>query len=401
MTLFIPYGLNSSLKDTRSAWGPDAAALAKSRQFGELDKRLEKIAKRGELEPHQKAATIGKMLMSGQLRVGAGANGGATLHKRAAERNHFPIRHDDNDRARFNQRFSAALAKLPGHAGAPQMDWLSKMPVTSGVGAGVRKQVAANNSNLLPLNMPGTQGPQIDENALEILAALPDGRVRQGVINAVMLRPPQNPNDAYRWVQTIVALRDQINEMCEGMGLDPTALTDLLDRRVEFYDPMVQTKPATNPARERGVGNDPDHPEEWPTELVPPAEPVDLREPDGRFRSSSFAGADRTDSNPDFREEKLAKFFDAVRDGRAVAFTRGEDGSLAQLRRFGEIVVKSELEGALQKQVLQMSAARKRIGAAAWQKVMKEPAYAGLVRAIVRAPTLSRSMKGAALSLLA
>lgn len=382
MSLFLPYGMNSALNDTRSPFGQAAADYVKAARAG--FNKLEAIAKRAEPDGHAKAEAVGKLLMSGGLRAGAGANGNVNLRKRAQQPHHFPIEHDDRDRARFNQRFADALAKLPGHAGAPQMTWLSKVAVTSGIGAGVRKQVAANNSNLLPLNMPGQQGPTINEKALEVMNLLPDGRIRQGILTAVMTKPPQNPNDAYRWVQTIVALREQINEMCEQMGLDATALTDLLDRKVEFYDPMVQSAPETNSSPRANEDFD-----EWRDRAEPPAEDD---------QPGPFAGSDRSDSNPDF---KLAKFYDAV-TGRGAPLTRGEDASLQQLEKYGEIVVKAELGGALKSQILMLNATRRRLGrGTAWRKVMEEPTYQGVVRAIVKHPQLTRAMKGAALALIA
>ncbi len=385
MTLMMPYGTNSALNDFRSPFGEAAANFVKQARAGGTFNKLEAIAKRGELDGHAKAEMIGKMLMGGALRAGAGANGNVNLRKRAQQAHHFPIEHDDRDRARFNQRFADALAKLPGHAGAPQMTWMSKMAVTSGVGAGVRKQVQTNNQNLLPLNMPGQQGPTINEEALEVMNLLPDARIRQGILTAVMTKPPQNPNDAYRWVQTIVALREQINEMCEQMGLDATALTDLLDRKVEFYDPMAQSGPATNPSPRASVGPTVEDFDEWRDRAEPPAEDD---------QPGPFAGSDR----PDF---KLAKFYDAV-TGRGAPLTRGEDGSLAQLEKYGEIVVKAELDGALKSQILMLNATRKRLGrGVAWKKVTQEPTYAGIVRAVVRSKNLTRSMKGAALALIA
>jgi len=404
MSLFLPYGMNAELNRRDSPFGAAIADLAKARQFGkdpESLQKLGKIAARAEPPPRERAETIGKMLMSGMLRAGAGPNGNAALQKRAQERGRFPIRSDNPEQARLGRQVGAALTKLRGHTGHPAAPWMDKVAVR-GVGSRVRALKAANDRNL-PM-LPGVQGPMIDENALQILNALPDNRVRQGVLNAVMLRPPQNPNDAYRWMQTITALRQQITEMCEEMGLDATALTDLLDRRVEFYDPMAQTRPATGAPRGSNVGPHPDDDQgewpRWPSELEPPATPLQPgRHPDtGRFEEP-FAGADRTDSNPDF-DQKLAKFFDYAK--RGVDITKGEAGSRKQLEQYGEVVVKAELPNPLQNQVLLLNGARSQVGRTSktWAKIKREPTYGAIVRRIAQHPHLTRAMKGAALALI-
>ena len=397
MTLMMPYGMNSALNDFRSPFGEAAANFVKQARAGaDSYAKLERIAKRGELDPHQKAQMIGKAIMSGQLRAGVGPNGGMALEKRAQQRGRFPITSDDPQRARLGRQVGEALTKLSGLPGHPAMaPYVAKIGMP-GVGARVRALKAANDANSMPAvssrnlpMLPGTQGLTISEAAIEVLNSLPDNRVRQSAINALTLRPPASNNDAYRWVQTIVALREQINEMCEQMGLDATALTDLLDRKVEFYDPMVQSAPETNPSPRASVGPTTEDFDEWRDRAEPPATEVDV---------GPFAGSDRSDSNPDF---KLAKFYDAV-TGRGAPLTRGEDASLQQLEKYGEIVVKAELGGALKSQILMLNATRKRLGrGTAWRKVMEEPTYAGIVRAVVRSKNLTRSMKGAALALIA
>lgn len=127
MTLMMPYGMNAGLNDRRLPFGQAAADYVKAARAGGHFSKLEAIAKRAELDGHAKAETIGKMLMSGALRAGSGANGNLALQKRAQQRHHFPIEHDDNDRARFNKRFADALQALPGHAGHPAMTWMSKL----------------------------------------------------------------------------------------------------------------------------------------------------------------------------------------------------------------------------------------------------------------------------------
>lgn len=401
MSLLLPYGLNAALKRRDPPFGAVAGDPAKAGDYA----KLERIVQRAEPAARAKAETVGKMIMSGALRAGAGPNGNAALAKRAQERR-YPIMHDDPEKARLNKAVGAALAGLRGHSGHPSMGWLAKGAGSPGVGAGVRALKAANDRNLP--NLPGVQGPMIDENALEILNSLPDARVRNGVINAVMMRPPANPNDGYRWMQSIVELREQINEMCKEMGLDPTALTDLLDRRVAFYDPTVQTQPATAAPRGSNLGSDPDDPGAWPAELAPPAEPIDPDGPQHRdrrggylpgFQHDDFAGATRTDLNPDFAaEEKLAKFWDHAK--RGVDIRKGEAGSRDQLERYGVVVVKSEIDGALGKQILAMHDARKRAGPRAWAKVMREPHYTAVLESIATHPRLTRAMKGACVALI-
>ena len=162
--------------------------------------RLDKIAEAAELDPRAKAAAVGKMLMGGHLRVGFGPNGNAELAKRAQDPSHFPITSDSPHRRLLQSRVVGALAKMRGNPGHPNMpDFLNKgAGFTFGVGRNVRAMKAANDRNL-PM-LPGSGGVGLDEDALEILNALPDGRVRQDVIGTIFSRPPQNPNDAYRWI---------------------------------------------------------------------------------------------------------------------------------------------------------------------------------------------------------
>lgn len=366
MSLLLPYGLNAALKRTDPPFGA-AADLTKA--AADL-RKLETIAKKAEPSARERAEAVGKMLMSGALRAGAGANGNAALTKRAQERR-YPIMHDDPTKAQLNKQIGAALAGLRGNRGHPSMGRIGTG--SPGVGAHVRTLKAANDRNMP--NLPGVQGPMIDDNAVAILNALPDARVRNGAINAVMMRPPANPNDGYRWVQSIVELREQINEMCREMGLDPTALTDLLDRRVEFYDPMAQTGPAT-----AAPSN---------SNLDPPV-PID---------PGPFAGSTRTDLNPDFAvDEKLAKFWDHAK--RGVDIRKGPM-ALKEYEQYGVVVVKSEIGGALQKQILQMHETRNRVGPAAWKNVCREPYYEAILKAIHDHKGLTRAMKGAALALIA
>jgi hypothetical protein len=386
--MILPDGLNSALNDRRNPFGEAAAALSESARNVA---RLEKIAKAAELDPRAKAAAVGNMLMGGTLRVGSGPNGNAELVKRAQAPGHFPITSDSPHRRFFQSRVNSALAKMRGNPGHPKMpDFFTKAaPYTFGVGRNVRAVKAASDRNL-PM-LPGSSGVGLDEDALEILNALPDGRVRQDVIGTIFSRPPQNPNDAYRWIQSIVSLRQQISEMCAGMGLDPKALTNLLDRKVDFYDPMTQSGPATPPPRGYNVSPYPDSPQKWPGEVKPPVDPID---------PGDFAGADTTDLNPDFgSEEKLAKFWDSAK--RGVDIRKGPM-QRQEYEQYGLAVVKSELEGALQKQILLMHATKKRVGATAWARNMKgDPGYDRILRSVAHNRSLTRAMKGACIALIA
>jgi len=116
-------------------------------------------------------------------------------------------------------------------------------------------------------------------------------------------------------------------------------------------------------------------------------------------RQYPFAGAERTDLNPDFgAEEKLAKFWDCAK--RGVDIRKGPMGR-REHEQYGLVVVKSELEGALQKQILLMHAAKRRVGPAAWAKAIKgDPGYFRVLRRIHDDPRLTRAMKGACMALI-
>jgi hypothetical protein len=417
--MILPNGLNQALMNQKNPFGKAAEAIAENARNMS---RLEKIAKAAELDPRAKAAAVGNMLS--RCRVGVGPNGNAELVKRAQDRSHYPlnVRSDSPERRLHQHRVNNELAKMRGHPGHPKMpDFLLTKAGgvgSFGVGKSVRTMKAVNDSNMPPGDMPvsrrnlpmlpGTGGIGLNEDALQILNALPDARVRQSIIGTILSRPPQSPNDSYRWTQSIVALRSQINELCAELNLDPTALTDLLDRKVDFYDPNSQSAPATPPAHGRNISPYPDDPEAWPDELDRPAEPVDPGGPQHRDRQGGFlpgqrypfAGADRTDLNPDFSgEHKLAKFYDYYAK-RGVDITKGEAGSRQQLEHFGRMVVKSEIGGALQKWILLLHDARKQLSAGSWAKVMREPRYQAILKAIHDDRGLSRSMMGAALALI-
>jgi hypothetical protein len=86
--------------------------------------------------------------------------------------------------------------------------------------------------------------------------------------------------------------------MCAEIGLDPKALTNLLDRKVDFYDPMTQSGPAMPPPRGYNVSPYPDSPQKWPGEVEPLVEPID---------PGDFAGASTTDPQSRLRQRREAR----------------------------------------------------------------------------------------------
>ncbi len=371
--MFLPNRLNEALMPMPlTAYERHMAKAAKDFQ------KLQKVAEAGDPTPQQRSETIGKLLQSGMLR------GGATndLAKRAESRR---IRFDDPEKARLNKQVGAALARQPGHSlgGA-----LSKI----GVGSDVRKMVADNNANLLPLNaryLPGQEGPSISEGAIEVMNSLPDARVRQSVVNVLLSRPPLSNNDRYVWLQSIITLRDQINEMTAAMGLDPSALIDTLDRRAEFYDPMVQDRASrpTSPASSVSPN------------IEDPASFFDVPAPDEPMAvNPNFAGSDRTDLQPDFRGQKLAKFYKVGRDlGRDTCQTPTQR---EQLEQYAQMLLRSDFPPDLRKHILTIHEGRNRAGEAEWARVQKTPVYKAIINAIHTMRGLTPQMKGACMALV-
>ena len=349
--------------------------------------KLQKAAEASDPNPRERAETIGKVLQSGMLRPGSGY-----LQKRAQERR-FPIEHDDADKARLNKQVGAALAKQPGHAFHPSMNGVLSKIASSGVGSGVRKMVADNNANLPPLNsrLPGQQGPTISEDAIEVMNSLPDARLRNGVVNALLARPPASPNDQYKWAQSIVSIASQVRQMCTDMGLDASALLDALSRRLDFFDPMVQDRPARPSARADSISPNIDRPEAWLSDTVPPEEPMEV--------DPRFAGADSTDINPDFSNKMvLAKFYKVGREtGRDICKTPTQR---EMLEDHAKVVLKSDFPSGLRSQILELHAARNRTPPAEWLKVQRTPIYKSIVNAIANMKGLSDQLRGACVSLI-
>jgi hypothetical protein len=349
--------------------------------------KLQKVAAASDPTPRERAETIGKVLQSGMLRPGSGY-----LQKRAKERR-FPIEHDDEEKHRLNVAVGGALAKQPGHSFRPGMSRALAKIASPGVGVGVRKMVAENNANLLPLNsrLPGQQGPTISEDVLEIYNTLPDGRLRQGVLNALIGgRPPASPNDQYRWAQSIVETAKQVRQMCDDMGLDASALLDALSRRLDFFDPMVSSRPSRPTPRADSISPNIDEPEAWMSDTIPPEEPMAV---------DDFAGSDRTDTNPDFSNKSvLAKFYKVGRSfGQDICKTPTQR---EMLEDHAKVVLKSDFPSGLRSQILELHAARNRTPHAEWAKVQRTPIYRGIVKAIGSMNGLSDQLRGACMSLI-
>src|SRR6202050_3389386 len=232
--MFLPNRYNEALRPQPPT--PYEVHMAKAaKDF----RKLQQVAEASDPTPKLRAETIGKLLGSGLLRGGAHSD----LLKRAESRSTL---YDDPEKARLNKQVGAALARQPGHAFHPSMDGALSKIASSGVGVGVRAMKAANDANLPPLNsrLPGQQGPTISEDVLEVYNSLPDGRLRQSLLSALIAGPPLNPNNRYEWAQSILGIAKQVRQMCDDMGLDASALLDALSRRLDFFDPMVQSRPS-------------------------------------------------------------------------------------------------------------------------------------------------------------
>jgi hypothetical protein len=345
-------------------------------------RKLQKVAEASDPNPRERAEVIGKVLQSGMLRPGSGY-----LNKRAKERR-FPIEHDDPDKARFNKQFGAALAKQPGHSFHPSMSGT----LSSGVGVGVRALKAANDQNLLPLNsrLPGQQGPTISEDAIEVMNTLPDARVRQGAINVLLSRPPLSPNDRYQYALSIVSIASQVRQMCTDMGLDASALLDALSRRLDFFDPMVQSHPSRPTPPAASISPNIDDPASF-FDVEPPETPTEV--------DPRFAGTDGTGINPDFSNKSvLAKFYKVGREtGQDICKTPTQR---EMLEDHAKIVLKCDFPSELRSQILQLHAARNRTPHAEWAKVQRTPTYQAIVKAIGSMNGLSDQLRGACMSLV-
>lgn len=73
----------------------------------------------------------------------------------------------------------------------------------------------------------------------------------------------------------------------------------------------------------------------------------------------------------------------------------------AEYEQYGLAVVKSDLEGVLQKQILLMHAAKKQVGSSAWRKLIKsDPSFDRILRSVAENPHLTRAMRGACVALI-
>jgi hypothetical protein len=379
--MFLPNRLNEALMPM-----PLTAYEQHMQKAARDFRKLEKVVAASDFTPAQRSETIGKVLQSGMLRGGATSE----LAKRAESRR---ILYDDPEKHKLNVAVGAALARQPGHAFHPGMSMsgaLSKI-ASSGVGVGVRKMVAENNANLPPLNsrLPGQQGPTISEDTIEVVNSLPDARVRQGVINALLSRPPLSPNDRYQYAQSIVDIAQQVRTMCTDMGLDGSALLDSLSRRLDFFDPLVgQSGPSRFSPAAASISPNISDPASF-FDVEPPEEPMSV--------DPSFAGADRTDQNPDFRN-KLAKFYKVGREtGHDICKTPSQR---EQLEDYAKILLHTDFPPTLRKQILAVHDGRNRAGSAEWVKVQKTPIYKSIISALNNMKGLSDQMRGAAMSLV-
>jgi hypothetical protein len=380
MSLLFPTNYNSALMPM------PLTAYERHMQKAAADfRKLQKVAEASDPNPRERAETIGKVLQSGMLRPGSGY-----LQKRAQERR-FPIEHDDPDKARLNKQVGSALARQPGHFFHPSMGSALSQIASSGVGVGVRKMVAENNQNLLPLNarLPGTQGPTVSEDTIEVMNSLPDARLRQGVINALLTRPPASPNERYQYAQSIVSIASQVRQMTADMGLDATALLDALSRRLDFFDPMVQDRP-TRPTRPAAsISPNIEDPASF-FDVEPPEEPMEV--------DPRFAGADSSDINPDFSNKMvLAKFYKMGREtGQDICKTMSQR---EQLEQYATIVL-SDFPPELRKQILTIHEGRNRTPPADWARIQKTPVYKSIIHAITTMKGLTDQMKGACMALV-
>jgi hypothetical protein len=208
---------------------------------------------------------------------------------------------------------------------------------------------------------------------------------------AALTQPTTEP-DKWRWSQWITELRDKINAECKELGIDPKALLRTLDQRQrQFMDPMTQNNIFQPPGEATA------NPFPWPAALTPPHAERALgpfADTDNGRKFAQFAQFSGTE-----RGQQLRKFYDYGRAAPGADVRKGEDGSPAELEAYAKVVVRSELDRGLQKQVLAFHDARKRAGPAAWRKVKREPMFRALRRAIVDHRGLTETMKGACLTL--
>jgi hypothetical protein len=105
---------------------------------------------------------------------------------------------------------------------------------------------------------------------------------------------------------------------------------------------------------------------------------ADLKKPDESKRDHPKFKRGHLHEKP---MEGVAKFWDSAK--RGVDIRKGPM-QRQEYEQYGLAVVKSELEGALQKQILLMHATKKRVGATAWAKNMKgDPGYDRILRSVV------------------
>jgi hypothetical protein len=352
------------------------------------DTKLEKIAASAFADPHRHNAEIGKMITSGALRRTSNDN----LQKRG---NPFPIKYDDPDRVRQNRAFAVEYQKLSGHAGLPSMsDWMEKGGrTTTKPGDTVRNLKKAADDQMLPLQYRPSDllSDQATATLLQIEKELPNLAMWKRVMSIVMGgRQNANPNDFYRWKQSISQIAQEISSMCAAIGLDPSALLEELTPE-RWYDPMVASGPSRFSPAAASISPNVENPSSF----------FDVQPPDTPTAVDPEFGSDSTVRNPDFRQQKLAKFYDGLKRGDTSGVVETASDR-RMLEKYAEVILQTEFDhdSGLRGLIEQLHKTRSRVSAAEWGKVQRQPHYESIVKAIINFAGLTPAMKGACLALV-
>jgi hypothetical protein len=391
-------------------FGEEIAQLV--RDQAEACARLEKAS--APPEPYAHARRVEAIRKSCMAATGPG--GGEVL-ARVAQARGFPTMSDDLARARENRMFSNELTKLRGTPAHPAVqNMIEKFMHNSspGVGERVRMTKAVNDSGanspylsgvdrrapaVFDRHLPGYKGPTISSEAVELINCLPDGRQRNSALNALLVRPPANPNDYYKWRQSVVEIIDYIRRMCGDSGkplIDSLAERIGEDGEISYYQPTTQDAPPTHHAPGTNVGPSATNPSAWPSELRPPQTPIDP----GPFSNS---GGNSDYMSPDFKVAKTAlfqKFADvSKRSGRADRVKNWwlDEG---QRQQYARMLVDSEFRGAIKHQIAAIADDRDNLTKGEWKRLKAAPIYKSLKSAIEGLKNNSWAMKGALLELI-
>jgi hypothetical protein len=109
------------------------------------------------------------------------------------------------------------------------------------------------------------------------------------------------------------------------------------------------------------------------------------------FDHDDFAGADRTDLNPDLKvagivHPNLAKMWDAAERGDDIRKTPRDR---EQYEQYGRVVVMSDLKAPLRDHIPDLHRLRKRTALETWEKMTETREYAAVIKAVATAPGLS------------